>query len=678
MLRTESSLHSHRQVEEGCSYSRRAWGKHFTTKCLHTHRTQKRAVAACASLLLCVTASIRSSGAASIAAPPIHTKPYRVLLVVEHWSDPHGLVVSSEADKFQPVAALLKAWSIPFDILRLDQQHLDATYLFRRSGGIRYGAVVWLADSSSYSDQDMASLEEATRAGTGLMVVNSRALDSTLGKLLGLKFKDFYASTDTFKVTKEHFITRDAAAGKNAQPPQSHDYSSRLWVQPTNAEVLIAQGQHSVLTVNQLALGVSAIWMGPPNLSMLCESGFWKNLLLRSLVWSLGYVVVPNVDYGHRVIFELDDWGTADKGFLSYWRYLEPNEETIRQYLIEPLQRHHATASAEVDTGYVDRQSKRVVSPWTQKFTDLYGLNQDYASTRRGLKNAAETGVLDIESHGWTHMEPNLEAPPGPWWTSDLSGEGSVVGWYAEFADQRRGEEVPAVTQIYHMERSLAELQEDFGAQALELKPGNNSWSTSQFNNTAGLAARVGFGLFHGDKATYYLDHELVLDLANVVPDFNTGYDLLNVLNPERWPDHPDGPVILGFHDRDIALDHNFMERLFTALPGNYQTLGTNQYIGIIHTQISSSPDSEGLHLTFAQDGHYCAYFANHPSSWRLWLSDPLREQLAASHIQVSIDDKPPRIGEAAFTGETLAIDLAPGLGTHSWRLEAAKNTQEP
>jgi len=123
-----------------------------------------------------------------------------------------------------------------------------------------------------------------------------------------------------------------------------------------------------------------------------------------------------------------------------------------------------------------------------------------------------------------------------------------------EFADQRRGQEIPAVTQIYHMQRSLAELQQDFGKQTLELKPGNNSWSKSQFNNTAGLAARVGFGLVHGDKDTYYPDRELVLDMADLVPDFNTGYDLLDVLHPERWPNHPDGPVILGFHDRDIAL----------------------------------------------------------------------------------------------------------------------------
>src|ERR1039457_3871827 len=90
-------------------------------------------------VLSCVVAIAQGSSApVSAALPANHIKPYRVLLVVEHGSDPYGMVVHAEADRFQPVAALLKAWSVPFDILRLDQQHLDATYLFGRSGEIRY------------------------------------------------------------------------------------------------------------------------------------------------------------------------------------------------------------------------------------------------------------------------------------------------------------------------------------------------------------------------------------------------------------------------------------------------------------------------------------------------------------------------------------------------------------
>jgi hypothetical protein len=87
--------------------------------------------------LLCSTVVIPSR-AQSIFSP----RPYRVLLVVARWGDPSGIVVKSGEDEFQPVAALLKAWSVPFDIFQLDEQHLDASYLFDRSGPVRYGAVI--------------------------------------------------------------------------------------------------------------------------------------------------------------------------------------------------------------------------------------------------------------------------------------------------------------------------------------------------------------------------------------------------------------------------------------------------------------------------------------------------------------------------------------------------------
>lgn len=622
-------------------------------------------------LLIC------SAADRAAAEPDSLHKPHRVLLVVNQWGDPYGMVVNKDQDKFQPIAALLKAWSIPFDIMRLDQQRLDASYLFDRSGRIRYGAVIWLADSSSYGDQDLDSLEQAADAGTGLIAINSRILDPVLNKLLGIEFKQYYTSNDPFHLAGDHYIVRGLSTDSNAIPSQNRDYSDRLWLAPTTAQVVVAQGQHPVLTVNQSAPGVSAVWLGSTDLSLLCNSPFWRNLFFRSIVWELGYAVLPDEDYAHRVILELDDWGTADKGFLSYWRYLEPNEQTIRQDLIEPLQQRHSVASAMVDPGYVDRQSKRIVSPWAQRFTDAYGLQQDYASTQKGLQEAVTAGVLDIESHGWTHMEPDLESPPGPWWTADLVGEGSVDGWYSEFQDRRRGKDVPAVAQLYHMKRSLTEIQQDFGVQSLELKPGGDAWSKSRFNNTAALAARVGFGLFHGDTSTYYLDHELVLDMADVVLDADTGYDLLSALHPEQWPYHPDGPVILGFHDRDISLDHSFIEQLFAALPTDYRTLAANEYIGVLHTQVHSSDDN-GLHISFELDSQYCAYFENHPSSWQVWLSDPLRKQLSSSHLQLSVDNQPAKISVTDFSHEALAIQLPSGTGTHTWKLETVNGNTTP
>jgi len=279
-------------------------------------------------------------------------KPYRVLLVVERWNDPTSLLVDHEKDAIQPVAALLKAWLVPFDILRLDQEHLDGTYLFRRAGEVRYGAVIWLADSASYTGQDVAALEEAIHTGTSLLVAKSRFLDPALERVLGTKFKERYTATDPLRVTEPHFVTRELAAQKMDPLDVSWDFSNRIWVEPLAAKVLIDQDRHPVLTINQPEPESSAIWIGVPALSLLRDSSYWRQLFFRSLLYSLGYLVSPNVDYTHRVEIEIDDWGTADKGFLSYWRYLEPGEDTLRRYLIAPLAKRHAVVAANVITGY--------------------------------------------------------------------------------------------------------------------------------------------------------------------------------------------------------------------------------------------------------------------------------------------------------------------------------------
>jgi hypothetical protein len=118
---------------------------------------------------------------------------------------------------------------------------------------------------------------------------------------------------------------------------------------------------------------------------------------------------------------------------------------------------------------------------------------------------------------------------------------------------------------------------------------------------------------------------------------------------------------------------------LFSALPSNYETLGTNEYIGMLHTQVSSSASNNNLQLTFAQDSYYCTYFATHSSSWRLWLSDPLRQQLMVSQTEVSVDNKPGRKMNASDSQrEMMIIDLPPGGGSHNWTLIPATHGNNP
>jgi hypothetical protein len=57
------------------------------------------------------------------------------------------------------------------------------------------------------------------------------------------------------------------------------------------------------------------------------------------------------------------------------------------------------------------------------------------------------------------------------------------------------------------------------------------------------------------------------------------------------------------------------------------------------------------------------------------FISDPLREQLAASHLEVPIDDKPIKVRTSDFHQETLTIDIPPGLGNP--RLEVGREDQQ-
>jgi peptidoglycan/xylan/chitin deacetylase (PgdA/CDA1 family) len=601
---------------------------------------------------------------------PWAMKPYRVLLVVEHWNDPTSVVVEHGKDTFQPVAALLKAWSVPFDILRLDQQHFDASYLFGRAGDVRYGALIWLADPGSYTEQNLASLEQAVHAGTSLLVCRSRFLDPALERILGLKFRETYTATDPLQASEPHYITRELTNQKMDSLDEAWDFSVRFWVEPQGAKVLIDQHHHPVVTVNQSEPETSAIWMGVPELAAIRDSAYWRGLFFRSLVWSLGYMVTPSLDFPHLVALDMDDWGTADKGFLSYWHYQTPTEETLGQELIAPLQQHGAVAAANINTGYVNRKSQRIESPWTQQFTDLFGIKQDYASTQRGLKNAIAAGVLEVESHGWTHMEPDLESPPGPWWSEDLAGEASADGWYREFEGYHRGTEIPAIVQLAHLKRSIEYLQADFGHTPLSFRPGGGGWSRSYANNTPRLAAQLGFGLFHAEpESYYYLDRDLVLDMMGIGPETGAKFD--RPLQAERWPAHPDGPVFLNFHDRDISLQPGFLNRLFAALPGGYHTLSMNEYIAMLHAGISSPIGAAGnWQIVFDFDQLYCAYFANHSSRWRLWLSDPLRERLeAVPEFSIAMDGKPVGRLKPADLRAPLVVDVPPGVGSHVFKL---------
>ena len=85
--------------------------------------------------------------------------------------------------------------------------------------------------------------------------------------------------------------------------------------------------------------------------------------------------------------------------------------------------------------------------------------------------------------------------------------ERAEVGWYREFYDVRRGREITAAEQKFHMQQSADLIQAEFGEFPLEFSTGGNGVSRSPDNNTWRLAAEAGYGYYGG-----YLGKDLAVE----------------------------------------------------------------------------------------------------------------------------------------------------------------------
>ena len=163
-----------------------------------------------------------------------------------------------------------------------------------------------------------------------------------------------------------------------------------------------------------------------------------------------------------------------------------------------------------------------------------------------------------------------------------------------------------------------------------------------------------------------------MLDMAGISPGGTYAYD--RKLELEKWAPHPDGPLVAIAHDRDISIQHDFVGRTLDSLPADIGFVSMNQYIGTLHAQIDA-PEADSPELRFGFDDHYCAYFAKHPSSWRLLMSDPLLERLRSSPgLTIAVDGQPvAQLSRNDLNGQPVTIQIPAGAGTHTWKLTAAR-----
>jgi hypothetical protein len=570
-------------------------------------------------------------------------KPYRVLLIISNqWKDPRSFLVSGNGE-FQTMVTMFKSWGVPFDILRLDQTLMDPNCFTEFTGKPKYGAILWdVPDDIPPADGALITAA-VENLHISLIAISNRVKQAEIQQLLGIRYKGEYMHSAHAMAEGPSFLLRGVGADLR-EPGPSIITLHRQQVELVEAHSLANAGKWPQITERELGDDTRAIWIGGDSESMLLYQSI-RTVLRRAITEAIGYSLEKT--WTRHIVLTMDDLGNAQNAWLEHWHYRALTQEQIERYILQPLKAHNAMLSINAVPGFVDDAQRKIVPSWQQQFTDEFGIKQDYVSTKKGLDEGVAAGLIEIESHGWTHMQPDLSSDPG-WWGTPIDGERAEIGWYREFYDLRRDKEIPAAEQKFRMHQSAEWLRAEFGFYPLEFSTGGNAVSRSPDNNTWRLAAESGFGYYGG-----YLGKDMAVEgRADSNADFGGSDDV-----PLLLPALPDG------HDRGVSHDPEGFARVFDKYPG-YEFIGMDEYIGYQHADLRTpSVQGGGLKVAVAYDPHYCRALIEKKSTWDLNLSDWMLSRVKSWGVWA--DGK--KVG--ALQQELTAIPLDAGLPSHTIEL---------
>ena len=592
-------------------------------------------------------------------------KPFRVLVILgDQWQDPASYMVSitkspnkysgyftrpevpAQVD-FHHLMVLLKSWSIPFDVIRLDQQFLDRYMFLNMDGSPMYGTIIWdVNKSDKLLHPDYSIIQEMVQDyGIGLIALSDRIFPSEIQSLLGLKYNGCWESNELMKVESKHFLTKDLNSTFSMDEISGQEYGLGTHLKREQVEVmdgtvtLVRQGDYPQATAKVFTSGGRTVWIGNDVNNMFYFQDI-RTLLRRAITWTIGYNFYKT--WENKLIMIMDDPGGAQNTYLEHWRYPELTENIIEKYLIKPLKEHNAILNINFVPAFVNDDIQRMEPTWTQDFTDGFGARQNYVSAKKGFDKGIKAGVFEVMCHGLSHMQPDLVSDPG-WYGAPVDQEKSEVGWYREFGDTRRLKGIPAAEQLWRMKTAKRWITEQFGVIPLEFCAGGNGVSISYSSNTFKLAGQAGFG-WSGWTQGY-----LGTDMA---------------INEWNFMGTPDSPLFIAAppngHDFGITTNPETFKEIFNQYPESL-FIGINEFIGYLHASNSGNWNNEEKRLTLNlnYDPHYCMHFKNHPSSWTFELSDWLEDKTGKVSV-IKIDGK-----DIPSSTAPLKIAIPSGTGKH-------------
>ena len=635
----------------------------------------------------------------------IKVKPNRVLIVIgDQWKDPMSYHIDPDRVKgtdFLDVVNMLKIWGVPFDILRLDEQRLQINRFLDGLARPNYGCIIWIADPDNLQNQSLHfnTLKRAVyEYGISMIVLFDYVKIKEIAEMIGVNCINIHQVQsgdlkNKFTLSERHFITAEdmniklpdqqyeakrsipAANGITANIPAIKEDTIPVTIVnctvSDSSKVLGYMGSIPQLVVRDVSSETKVIWIGGGK-DWYRKFPAMRRILRKSLVYSIGYGLF-NDNFENGFIFIMDDIGCSEHAWSLRWHYPTPRRDTLIKYLIEPLEKYGFMMVQMITPGYANPESRMIESPWTVKpFQDIFGNWQDYGSTKEGLDEGLRRGVLEIQAHrAWSHMNWDLDSPPGPWWGSPVDGELAVTDWYNEVVDVRRGHNpVPSNDLLFIYRMGIDAIKKSFGVipLAAEVRPGAELKEGTRGGYDNGrIAAIAGLGV----SRESYVGYDHTIEFSMMMPEQFTCHDL----DLTAQTDHPadrseEGWDSLQFMTTEQLLSSriaggrriNLHDNLdWIESRKNKHWMGFNETCAYLHASITGSEEN---YISFYYDDHYCRYFENNPSLWTLELSDIFLKETGMDVI-VSIDGK----HLISNLKSKQVLEIPPGLGEHRMKI---------
>lgn len=633
-------------------------------------------------------------------------KPYRVLVIIgDQWVDPLSYNIDTRrvrGEDFIDVVTMLKIWGVPFDVLRLDEQRLQINRFLDGEAKPNYGCVIWMAAPNKlegYSANYQTLKRAVEEYGISMIALFDNIKTKQVADLVGVAYQGISdiqqgGDGDKFAISGKHYITSDAVgtmlpdekqmvtpivgegSGSELTAGEADGNKPAISIvrcKATNsAKVLGTVGKVPQLVVRDVSNDTKVVWIGGGK-DWFRKYPVMRGIFRKSLVYAIGYGVF-NDNFENGFIFIMDDVGCSEHAWSLTWHYPTPSKETLLKYLIEPLEKRGLMMVQNITPGFANPETHIIEVPWSVKpFKDIFGNWQDYGSTKAGLEEGLRRGVFEIQAHrAWTHMNWDLDSPPGPWWGSPIEGEMAKHDWYNEVVDVRReAAPVPSNDLLFIYRSGIDAIKKVFGVVPLsaevrtsaELRPGTHGG-----DDNGRVAAIAGLGV----SRECYVGIDRTIEFSMMMPEQFTCHDLDLTAQTDAVSDTNEAHY--------VELDDLFKlptEQLVSSkiaggrrinLRDNTEWIdahkdkhwmGFNECCAYLHTGIADI-EKKGLGIEFNYDGHYCKYFEKKPSLWTLELSDGYRETLGKG-ASVRIDGRKTK----TVLGPKQVLEIPAGLGTH-------------